>query len=47
MELEFTLENSVAHLQEGGLQIEDTARPAAEILAEQAAQESSPALFVP
>jgi len=47
MELDITLEEPVIHLQEGSAVIEDTARPADEILAERAARENGPALFIP
>jgi hypothetical protein len=47
MELELVPEDMQTSLQEGGLLIEDHSRPAAEILAEQAAQEERPALFIP
>lgn len=47
MELELVPEDMQTSLQEGGFLIEDHSRPAAEILAEQAAQEERPAPFIP
>ena len=47
MELEIVAENPGTRLQEGGILIEDNSRPAAEILAEQSAQEDRPLPFIP
>ena len=43
-----TTDQETVHLQESGSQgLEDTRRPAAEILAEQSAEEMQPSLFIP